>query len=207
VAVNARTVAGAGTQGAAKSMSLASLRFIGNIAGAAGGAVNAVGAYAKAEDHRAAGNYQVSQLYRYSGFAFIGTGTSSIIVGVGVAADWVVARQVGGAGTQRVATAVAVRFGAQGTAALLGLSVSGWGLVLLGAGVIFQVGAMVLTPMPLQKWASRSYFGKGDDKFKKGNWKAEKDALLEAVGAGTKEARKQEPAKPKSTPEFELVAP
>jgi hypothetical protein len=207
VAVNARTVAGAGTQGAAKSMSLASLRFIGNIAGAAGGAVNAVGAWARAEDAQGEGNKVIANLLNASGYAFIGTTATSTIVGVGVAADWVVARQVGGAVTQRAATAVAVRFGAQGTAALLGLSVSGWGLVLLGAGVIFQVGAMVLTPKPLQKWASRSYFGKGDDKFPKGNWKAEKDALLEAVGAGTKEARKQEPGKPKSTPEFELVGP
>lgn len=207
VAVNARSLAGAGAQGAARSMSLASLRFIGNIAGAAGGAVNAVAAFAKATDHAREGNTVVSQFYLASSVAFGGTAVTSSIVGVGVAADWIVARQVGGAVAQRAATAIAVRFGAQGTAALLGLSVSGWGLVLLGAGVLFQVGAMVLTPTPLQKWASRSYFGKGGDKFPKGDWKAEKDALLEAVGAGTQEAHKAASVKPESTPDFELAGP
>ena len=190
VAVNSRAVVQAGAQGAARSVPLAALRFAGNIAGAAGGAVNAAAAFAKAEDAKASGNKEIAELYRYSGRAFMGTAATSTVVGVGIAADWVVARQVGGAVVQRAATAVAVRLGAQGTAAFLGLSVSGWGLVLLGAGVIFQVGAIVLTPTPLQKWMGRSYFGKGDDKYSKGDWKAEQAGLLEAIQGGTDAARK-----------------
>lgn len=42
----------------------------------------------------------------------------------------------------------------------VGLSVSGIGLILLGAGLALQLGAMALTPSDIQKWFSRSYFGK-----------------------------------------------
>ena len=38
-------------------------------------------------------------------------------------------------------------------------------------------------------------FGTGDDKFPKGDWKAEQAGLLEAIQGGTEEARKAE-AKP-----------
>lgn len=192
VAVNSRTVVQAGTQGAARSMPLAAIRFAGNMAGAAGGAVNAAAAYAKGDDAKIVGNKSVAELYRYSGHAFMGTAATSSLTAFGVAADWVVARQVGSAVVQRAATAVAVRLGAQGTAAFLGLSVSGWGLVLLGAGVLFQVGAIVLTPTPLQKWMGRSYFGKGDDKYPQGDWKAEQAGLLEAIQEGTAAARQAE---------------
>lgn len=210
VAVNSRVLAQGGTQAAARglplradniynpsvssgpSLPLAALRFAANLAGAAGGAVMAAAMFAKAEDAEKAGDHVVSQLYRYSGFAFTGTVATSTVVGIGVAADWVVARQVSSVVVQRAASVVAVRIGAQGTAAFLGLSVSGWGLVLLGAGVLFQVGAMVLTPTPVQKWIGRSYFGKGDDKFPAGNWQAEQAGLLEAIHGGTESARKSE---------------
>lgn len=36
------------------------------------------------------------------------------------------------------------------------------------------------------------YFGKGDDKFPKGDWKAEQAGLLEAIQGGTEAARKSE---------------
>lgn len=210
VAVNSRVLAQGGAQAAARglplradniynpsvssgpSLPLAALRFAANLAGAAGGAVNAAAAFAKAEDAKAAGNKGVANLLTASGYAFFGTSATSTMVGVGVAADWVVARQVSSVTVQRAASVVAVRLGAQGTAAFLGLSVSGWGLVLLGAGVLFQVGAMVLTPTPVQKWIGRSYFGKDDDKFPAGNWKAEQAGLLEAIHGGTETARKSE---------------
>jgi len=214
VAVNSRVLAQAAAQAAARSvplsgdvlytdqlgktgpsLPLAALRVAANLAGAAGGVVNAAAAFAKEEDARARGDNQVAWLYLQSGRAFLGTSATSTMVGVGIAADWVVARQVGGAIAQRAATAVAVRIGAQGSAVLLGLSISGWGFVLLGAGVLLQVGAMVLTPKPMQKWIGRSYFGTGDDKFPKGDWKAEQAGLLEAIQGGTEAARKAE-AKP-----------
>lgn len=78
-----------------------------------------------------------------------------------------------------------MRFGAQGAATLLGISVSGWGLLLLGAAVLFEVGAVVVTPTELQEWIKRSYFGNGpqDQKFAKGDWAAEFAALEKLFSA------------------------
>lgn len=45
---------------------------------------------------------------------------------------------------------------------MLGLTLTGWGLLLLGAGMLAQVGAAILTPTPLQKWVTKSYFGTED---------------------------------------------
>lgn len=184
VAVNARTLAKAGEQAVAKSLGLASLRFAGNIAGAAGGAVNAVAAFAKEKDSLASGDPIIASLYKYSGFAFVGVSATSVMIGAGIGADWIVARQLGGAAAQQAARAIALRIGAEGTATFLGISLSGWGLVLLGVGMVAQVGAIALTPTALEKWAKRSYFGKGGDKFPKGDWKTEHEALMEAIRSG-----------------------
>lgn len=93
-----------------------------------------------------------------------------------------------------------MRMGATGALATVGgvsLTVSGVGLVLLGVGVAFQIGAVALTPTPLQRWLSRSYFGrdpsilslsgKRDDMFAKGDWTAEIKSLQEALNDGGKE--------------------
>jgi hypothetical protein len=62
--------------------------------------------------------------------------------------------------------------------------------VLLGAGIAFQVGAIALTPTPLQRWIGRSYFGKDpgiffagkrDDMFPKGDWPSEFAARNEII--------------------------
>lgn len=190
VAVSTRTAAKLGEAAAARSIGLGALRFAGNIAGAAGGVVNAVSAWAKEDEALVAGNRDVAVLYRYSGRAFAASSAVSAVAGIGVAAEVIAAREAGGAALQQAARAIALRAGAEGTATFLGISLSGWGLVLLGAGIAFQVYAVVITPTPLQEWAGRSYFGKGEKKFPKGDWKAEHDALMEAINAGSAPARK-----------------
>jgi hypothetical protein len=81
------------------------------------------------------------------------------------------------------------------------LTVSGVGLVLLGLGMAFQIGAIALTPTPMQRWISRSYFGKDpgiffdgkrSDMFAKGNWKAEFEGLQEALKSGSEEQSSQD---------------
>ena len=47
-------------------------------------------------------------------------------------------------------------------------------------------------------WASRSYFGKGDDRYPQGDWKAEFDGLQKALNTGSDEAA-QQPAKAAET--------
>jgi hypothetical protein len=194
VAVNSRALAQAGTEAAKRSLPLGALRFAGNIAGAAGGAVNAVAAWAKAEDALAAGDIGVARLYYGSMAAFTGTVATSTVIAFSAGANTLAARGIGGIAGR----GVLLRIGAAGTAEIIGLSVSGWGLVLLGAGVLFQVGATVLTPTPMQKWASRSYFGKADDKYPQGDWKAEFDGLQKALNTGSDEAA-QQPARAAET--------
>jgi hypothetical protein len=95
-----------------------------------------------------------------------------------------VAKGLGGAAMRTIS----LRFGARGTFALLGVSLSGWGLILLGAGLIFEVGAILMTPTPLQNWIRRTYFGTGggDGKpFAKGDWPAEYAALMETLTIAT----------------------
>ena len=205
VAAQASTLAKAGQQAVAKGMGIASLRFVANIAGAAGGVVMMVSSFAKAKDAEAAGDAQVQGFYKYSGYAFLGTGFTSVAIGAGFVADTLVARSVGGA----VVRTIALRVGAAGALGVVGgtaLTVSGIGLMLLGAGVAFQLTAIALTPTPMQRWMGRSYFGKDpswfdwdgkrEDMFAKGDWKAESKALLLAI----KEAAGDTPASSKPAP-------
>jgi hypothetical protein len=180
----------AASSAVAKSLGIGALRFIGSATGIAGGGINFIASMKKSDDQLAAGNSSaVVQLYRFSAFASLGTGFTSLALTSGVAAESLVARGVGGA----VVRTVAVRLGANAVLATvggIGLTVSGVGLILLGAGVAFQVGAILLTPDELQMWLGRSYFGrdggiifsgKRDDMFPKGEWETEKKALEEVI--------------------------
>jgi len=189
VAAEARVVANAGSAAAPKSLGLAGLRFAANIAGAAGGVVNGLANWAKSDDSDKGGDRWLANVYRGSSVAFFGTTGTSTAIGFGVLADALVARGIGGAAVE----AIAVRLGAGGAASLAGISISGWGLLLLGAGLGLQMVAIAVTPTPMQRWASRSYFGKDtvlgfetkrDDMYAKGDWKAEFDGLQEALKQG-----------------------
>lgn len=204
VAVDVRTVSQAGGSAlAAKSVGLAALRFSANIAGAAGGVVNMLAAWAKAGDATKDDNHRVATLHKFSAYSFAGTVATSAAMAAGIGADTLIARGVVHAGVRTIA----VRVGASGVLAVVGgtaLTVSGIGLVLLGAGIAFQVGAIALTPTPMQRWISRSYFGKDpsmwdlngkrEDMFPKGDWPAEFAALKEAMKVAGKDPN-PEPAK------------
>ena len=193
VAVSSRLTHQLGAQAAARSASLGALRAIGFLAGAAGGFVNAASAWAKADDAFAVGNDAAHRAYQTSGHVFFGLGVAGGAAAAGVVADTMVARGVGGA----LARTVAARVGAQGVLAVVGgtaITVSGIGLVLLGVGVAFQVGAMALTPTAMQRWLGRSYFGrdpsfwdwdgKREDMFEEGDWKSELEGLQQALDEG-----------------------
>jgi hypothetical protein len=198
VAIQASMVAKVGEALTAKNLPISLLRATANLAGAAGGVVNTVSSWAKAEDSIKDGDIRVAYLYLTSGYMFAGTAvTSGTLALVGVA-ETLVARGVGGAALTRIA--------AVGGAEILGLTISGYGLVLLGAGVVFQVGAIAMTPTPMQRWLSRSYFGqdpswfdwdgKRDDMFAKGDWKAELEALQAAIKEGGQQAEPEKATAP-----------
>ncbi|TVO58818.1 T6SS effector BTH_I2691 family protein [Denitromonas halophila] len=168
----------------AESTPLTTLAGLAYFLGAIAGVVNGVSAWAKAGDAEGRGDAEVASMYRASFVSFVGMGGAYTLLSAGVVADRMVARGAGGAAVR----AIAMRFGAEGTAALFGISVSGWGLILLGAGLIFEVGAILMTPTPLQNWIRRTYFGTGGgdgDPFAKGDWPAEYSALMETLNVAT----------------------
>jgi len=189
VAAQAGSLAGqAGANAVAQSVGIGLLKFLGNATGAAGGVINYLASTKKAGDQYVQGNDDVAALYRLSAIASAGTGLAAGALMVGSAAQTLSANAVGGAVVRTVATRLAGG-AVVGTIAGVGLTVSGIGLVLLGAGVLFQVGAVVLTPSDTQRWVARSYFGNSgfpfygdrDDKFPKGNWTAERQGLEELL--------------------------
>lgn len=189
VAAQTGSLAGqAGANAVAQSVGIGLLKFLGNATGAAGGVINYLASTKKAGDQYVQGNDDVAALYRLSAIASAGTGLAAGALMVGSAAQTLSANAVGGAVVRTVATRLAGG-AVVGTIAGVGLTVSGIGLVLLGAGVLFQVGAVVLTPSDTQRWVARSYFGNSgfpfygdrDDKFPKGNWTAERQGLEELL--------------------------
>ena len=204
VAAQASIVAKAGEIAAKKSLGLAALRFAANMAGAAGGVMMMITSWAKAKDAGQAGDVRVQNFYKLSGVAFGGTiATSTTLAFTGLAGT-LAKRGVGGL----AARAALGRIAAVGAAEILGLSLTGWGLVLLGGAVIFHVSAAALTPTPMQRWMSRSYFGKDpswfdwdgkrEDMFKQGDWKAEFVALEEAIKEATGASEQPKKADPKN---------
>lgn len=196
VGFEAYQVVKGGQTAAAQSIKLATLRFVANIMGVAGGVINAQALMAKSKEAARDGDTVVAEIYRGSAIAFAGTAVTSFVSGVGIGADLMVAREVGGG----VARTVALRIGARGALCALGLTVSGIGLVLLAVGLGMQVAAIMLTPSSIQRWMSRSYFGKKpdifmgikerrNDAFPKGQWELELRELQSATSGtatGTK---------------------
>lgn len=170
-----------GGQAAQRSVGIHTLRAWGAALGVVAGIANSYGQFARADDAYNDGNAALAWMYVGSGLAFAGTSLTAGLTLAGALADRQLAKGVASAAARRMA----MRFGAQGAATLLGISVSGWGLLLLGAAVLFEVGAVVVTPTELQEWIKRSYFGKGpqDKKFAKGDWAAEFAALEKLFSA------------------------
>jgi hypothetical protein len=180
VFIKSSVVGRLGAPAATKSFAINGLRGLGMGLGAFAGVVTSVHQVAKAVDAHRSGHTGVGNFYLASATAFLGTGVTGSLAIAGVYGDHMVAKT----GGSLLARRLALRYGVQGTAMLMGLTISGWGIVLLTVGVAFEVGAVMMTPSEIQKWAQRSYFGygKGDEpKFAKGDWASEKAALSTLV--------------------------
>ncbi|MEJ7806378.1 MAG: T6SS effector BTH_I2691 family protein [Telluria sp.] len=191
--------ANAGERAVAKSVPLLLLKVFSNVAGIAGGYFSVSSSISSTQQNLDKGNATVSYFYGATAAAFVGTmltGGASI---AGQVAAFAVARGVIGVVVEGVAT----RLGAAGIGVVLGatITVSGIGLFLLVAGVSLQVAAIMLTPTELQRWISRSRFGKdkdyvilgGDrreDSFALGDWATEFKEFSRAVGLSATEAAK-----------------
>jgi hypothetical protein len=193
-----RQSAGKGTP-LPKNVPLNALRFGVQIVGVFGGVLNGYVSFIKFGEAYEQKNLTQASLYFISGTASFGTAVTSLALTSGVAAEFIVARQIGSAGLQRVATQVAVRVGtgvvaeaavAAGAATFAGV-VGTAGLVLLGIAVVTAVGAVLVSTPPLVEWTEQSYFGKGNKKFPKGDWPAEQEALYKALGMAAAQAQQE----------------
>ena len=75
---------------------------------------------------------------------------------------------------------------------ILEISLSGWGLILIGTGILTNLIAIAIEPSALQDWARDGFFGKNHT-FK--TWDEEEKALQKAL-SGAKEEPKTIPAQP-----------
>jgi hypothetical protein len=162
-----------------------SLRISAAGLGVFAGVANMISQAMKAGDAQADGNRNVAIAYRLSSAAFVGTTYTSLLIAYGAYADRQVAKGVASAAMRRAA----LRFGARGAATFLSVGVTGWGLIFLGLGLLFEVGAVMMTPTQVQNWVRRTYFGKGPNKFKPGDW----DAEFGALNALTQDLIKEKP--------------
>jgi hypothetical protein len=169
VALKARLTLQVGQGAVERSITVHSLRAAGHVLGAVAGLANAGMNWMRANDASEAEQKWVGRLYRASSWAFLGTTGTFGALAVGALADRMVAKGV----ARAVAIRIAARFGAQG---VIAGSLSGWGTVLLGLAVLFEVGAVIMTPTEMEKWAKRTRFGnRFSGKFT--NW-AEEEAEL-----------------------------
>ena len=189
-----------GAQAVAQTVFIYDLRIFAAGLGAFAAVVSAVGQALRAGDSFSDAQATKGWAFVGSGAAFGGLFVTGSLATIGAVADKQVAKGVASLFMKRMAA----RYGAQGAATLLGVSMSGWGLILLGGALIFEGGAVMLTPTQLQAWMRRSYFGKGaaDKKFPKGEWDAEMKALQKLLEGST-----PEPQAPALPPAAEYLAP
>ncbi|GIX25989.1 MAG: hypothetical protein KatS3mg122_3220 [Caldimonas sp.] len=177
-----------GEQAVKRAVSVALLRALGSVAGAASGFCLTVGQGIKVARSISAGNEASAAAYFLSTGAAVGFTTSSGILAWGAVAG-VINRRLGtqgalwrGAARARLANMAvrraSVRLGLRGLAGM-GLGLPGWGLILLGLSLVGEVVAVILTPDELQNFLRRTYFGTGPDRFQSLD---EELQALEALG-------------------------
>lgn len=173
----------AGQVAAEKSLWVLGAGVAASGAGAFGGIATAAGQFvkrAKAEDAT------IARLYAFSGVSFFAQGTINGIQFTGAFSEFMIAR-----GSQRAIWFTGARVAAGAStrlAAMTGMGLTGWGLIFLAGGLVFEVGVVLLTPDALQKHVQRSYFGKGGDTQGKYATLTAEVAALEAMGAPPKPA-------------------
>lgn len=151
--------------------------------GAATGLALVIGQGIKAARARTAGNTAAFVSYTFSGTAFLGLTVTSGIQFVGAFSNFMMARG-SRAAVWRLGSAAAgsaegflVRRGVLG---IVGIGLTGWGLIFLAGGLLFEVYALLNTPDALQEHVKRSRFGVGPNNYV--SLEAEFEALNQLFG-------------------------
>ena len=177
-AISASVAYRVGEEAAKASLWVMGAGVLASGAGAFGGLATAAGQAVKATRSLSGGKKDEFALYALSGISFLGQFSTGSIQFVGAFSDFMIARgsqrtlwttgsELAKAATRRLA----LRTGGRMVAGALvgGIGLTGFGLIFLACGVIFEVGVVMLTPNALQRHVQNSYFGKdGDakDKYK-----------------------------------------
>jgi hypothetical protein len=137
--------------------------------GALAGVTNSVLNVLKCWDANKEEQYARRNMYFVSALAYFGTGATSFLLALGA---WSTRQILRGA----VESAL-VRIGVRYAGRVVVASLTGWGLVLLGLGVLFEAGAVLLTPSEIQTWARKGRYGISRER-KFATWADEEKALL-----------------------------
>ena len=176
-----------GSQGAAKALEKVvtthSLRAAGFFLGAVAGVANTWWAWVKFERAREDGHTPAMIAYFGSLSAFAGMTGTFALQGIGALAQRALAKGISNSMMRAVALRLAARYGAAST-----LGLTGWGTALLALAVVFEIGAVALTPTAMEAWVSRTKFGKGSKK-KFTSWAEEEAALLALFAPKSGEAK------------------
>lgn len=153
-----------GAEAAKNALPMLGLRVITSGAGAASGFAVMVGQFIKAGRARGDGNQAAFRAYFASGMSFMGLTATSGVQFVGAFSEFMIARGAKAA-IWRAGAAGAARIGARVVAGTA-IGLTGWGLIFLAGGLLFEVIAFVATPNELQTHVRRSRFGTGPDNYK-----------------------------------------
>ncbi|NHQ85622.1 hypothetical protein HA050_05750 [Iodobacter sp. HSC-16F04] len=126
------------------------LKTIGGVAGWGALLVDSAQAFVFYGEQKASHNKAAANAWFATGFLYGAGGLAGIGATTEVVIKWV---------TRRVIVSTAAVVAEEGVIAILGISLTGWGLILLGLGVLAYSGAGMLTPKKLQEWARDCYFG------------------------------------------------
>lgn len=157
-----------GLEAAQKTLTLLGAKVVITGMGAATGVALVVGQWIKSRRAATAGDAVGSWAYRLSAGSFAGLTATSSIQFVGAFSNFMVAKgskaavwRIGSA-TAASAEGFLVRRGLMG---IVGVGLTGWGLIFLAGGLAFEVWALMATPDALQEHVKRSRFGKGPENF------------------------------------------
>lgn len=163
-ALSASLVNRVGAEAAKHAVHVLGLRAATAGAGAASGFAVMVGQFIKAGRSFSNKEYAAFGAYAFSGTSFAGLTFTSGIQFVGAFSDFMIARGAKAA-IWRAGAAGAARIGARLLAGT-GIALTGWGLIFLAGGLLFEIIAFVATPNEVQAHVRKSRFGIGPDHYK-----------------------------------------
>lgn len=162
-----------------------------SLLGAIGCFADAVDCWRKLKGNVEKANYVLAGLYAGAAASYFLGGAFGVGFMLNVAYIWI---------TRQLVISSAIIATGEGVVSILGLSLTGWGLVLAGIGLVFHIGAIYLEPTLMEEWIKASYFGK-QHSYK--TWDEEYKAYCKAMEKASAQALPTVAKRPSS----EMVSP